>query len=252
MNAASPTGARLKLVLLAVLFFAPVIGAIAIFFYAPEWFSGRVNNGTLVSPARAVPDLVLTDAAGAPMPGALRDKWSLVYLAGASCDERCSARLVLARQVRLALNQNRGRVQRVYLAPDSAAELARGKYIFGATGGCGCHTQPKQSVNSGGRKYDGPFGTVYSSNITPDPKTGIGSWTDAQIITAIRLGRRPNGERLLPVHPYTVFNGMAEGDLTGALEHYQAVLQGGTPGDSLSVRAQHRMNALGRAEPSQP
>ena len=42
---------------------------------------------------------------------------------------------------------------------------------------------------------------------------------------------------------------MAEGDLPGALEQYQAVLQGGTPGDSLSVRAQHRMNALGRAEP---
>jgi mono/diheme cytochrome c family protein len=95
----------------------------------------------------------------------------------------------------------------------SAAELARGKYIFGATGGCGCHTQPKQPVNSGGRRYDGPFGTVYSSNITPDPKTGIGGWTDEQIITAIRLGRRPNGERLLPVHPFTVFNGMAEGDL---------------------------------------
>jgi mono/diheme cytochrome c family protein len=95
----------------------------------------------------------------------------------------------------------------------NAAELARGKYIFGATGGCGCHTQPKQPVNSGGRKYDGPYGTVYSSNITPDPKTGIGSWTDDQIITAIRLGRRPNGERLLPVHPFTVFNGMAEGDL---------------------------------------
>ena len=42
----------------------------------------------------------------------------------------------------------------------SAAELARGKYVFGATGGCGCHTQPKQPVNSGGRRYDGPFGTV--------------------------------------------------------------------------------------------
>ena len=75
----------------------------------------------------------------------------------------------------------------------SAAELARGKYVFGATGGCGCHTAPKQPVNAGGRKYDGPFGTVYSTNITPDAKTGIGSWTDEQIITAIRLGRRPTG-----------------------------------------------------------
>lgn len=98
-------------------------------------------------------------------------------------------------------------------AQPSAAEVARGRYIFGATGGCGCHTVPKQTVNSGGRRYDGPFGTVYSTNITPDRQTGIGGWTDEQIITAIRLGRRPNGERLLPVHPFTVFNGMAAEDL---------------------------------------
>jgi len=95
----------------------------------------------------------------------------------------------------------------------SAADIARGKYVFGATGGCGCHTVPKQPVNAGGRKYDGPYGTVYSTNITPDREMGIGGWTDEQLITAIRLGRRPNGERLVPVHPYTVFNGMAEEDV---------------------------------------
>jgi mono/diheme cytochrome c family protein len=97
--------------------------------------------------------------------------------------------------------------------PSSAAEVARGRYVFGATGGCGCHTVPKGQINAGGRRYDGPFGTVYSTNITPDRQTGIGTWTDEQIITGIRLGRRPNGERLLPVHPFTVFNGMAEEDL---------------------------------------
>ncbi len=95
----------------------------------------------------------------------------------------------------------------------SAAEIARGKYVFGATGGCGCHTVAKGPVNAGGRKYEGPYGTVYSTNITPDKETGIGGWTDEQIVTAIRLGRRPNGERLVPVHPYTVFNGMAEDDV---------------------------------------
>lgn len=98
-------------------------------------------------------------------------------------------------------------------AQGSAQEIARGKYIFGATGGCGCHTVKDGPVNAGGRRYDGPFGTVYSTNITPDRETGIGTWTDEQIITAIRLGRRPNGERLLPVHPYPVFNGMAAEDL---------------------------------------
>jgi mono/diheme cytochrome c family protein len=101
----------------------------------------------------------------------------------------------------------------VAAAQASAQEIARGRYVFGATGGCGCHTAKGQPVNAGGRRYDGPFGTVYSSNITPDRETGIGGWTDEQIITATRSGRRPNGERLLPVHPYPVFNGMAEDDL---------------------------------------
>src|SRR5436190_15772532 len=99
------------------------------------------------------------------------------------------------------------------VTPPSAADVARGRYIFGATGGCGCNTVTKGQPNAGGRKYEGAFGTVYSSNITPDRQTGIGGWTDEQIITAIRLGRRPNGERLLPVHPFPVFNGMAEEDL---------------------------------------
>ncbi len=83
----------------------------------------------------------------------------------------------------------------------SAADLARGKYIFGATGGCGCHTVPKQAANAGGRRYDGAFGTVYSS----------------------RLGRRANGERLIPVHPYTVFNGMSADDLKALVAFLRSV-----------------------------
>jgi mono/diheme cytochrome c family protein len=101
--------------------------------------------------------------------------------------------------------------------------VARGKSVFGAAGGCGCHTEQKGVLNAGGRQYDGPFGTVYSSNITPDLQTGIGSWTDEQIITAIRLGRRPNGERLIPVHPYTVFNGMAAEDLRALVAYLRTV-----------------------------
>lgn len=101
--------------------------------------------------------------------------------------------------------------------------IARGKYVFGATGGCGCHTEKDRPVNSGGRKYEGPFGTVYSTNITPDRQTGIGDWTDDQIITAIRLGRRSNGERLVPVHPYPVFNGMAEEDLRAVVAYLRSL-----------------------------
>jgi mono/diheme cytochrome c family protein len=110
-----------------------------------------------------------------------------------------------------------------WAASPTPSELAHGKYVFGATGGCGCHTKPKEPVNSGGRRYDGPFGTVYSSNITPDRETGIGAWTDDQLIAAIRLGRRPSGERLIPVHPYTVFNGMAEEDLRALVAYLRTL-----------------------------
>lgn len=128
------------------------------------------------------------------------------------------------------------------VASDAAAQptreqIARGKYVFGAAAGCGCHTAPKQPLNAGGRKYDGPFGTVYASNITPDPTTGIGKWTDEQIITATRLGRRPNGERLIPVHPYTVFNGMTEQDLKDVIAYLRSVppVNRQTPAKKISV-----------------
>ena len=121
---------------------------------------------------------------------------------------------VMARAWGLALGVF-GMLASVLTQVDAATpdEIARGKYIFGAAGGCGCHTEKDKPVNAGGRRYDGPFGTVYATNITPDVKTGIGGWTDAQIMEAIRSGRRPNGERLIPVHPYPTFNGMAEPDL---------------------------------------
>jgi mono/diheme cytochrome c family protein len=122
-------------------------------------------------------------------------------------------------------------------AQSTREEIARGKYVFGAAAGCGCHTAPKQPLNAGGRKYDGPFGTVYASNITPDPATGIGKWTDEQIIAATRLGRRPNGERLIPVHPYTVFNGMTEPDLKDLVAYLRSVppVNRATPAKKISV-----------------
>jgi mono/diheme cytochrome c family protein len=104
-----------------------------------------------------------------------------------------------------------------------ADELARGKYIFGATTGCGCHTAKDGPLNAGGYKFEMSFGTVYTPNITPDRETGIGTWTDAQLITAIRSGRRPNGERLIPIHPYASFNGMAAEDLQALVAFLRTV-----------------------------
>src|SRR5262249_41021595 len=97
-------------------------------------------------------------------------------------------------------------------APDP---IARGKYVFGAAGGCACHTLPGGAgLNAGGTKFDlSFFGVVYAPNITPDGETGIGTWTDAQVVGAIRRGERPGGSRLFPIHPYKYLSNIADDEV---------------------------------------
>lgn len=116
---------RLTLVLLASLFFAPFVGAWLIYNFFPEMRpTGTTNHGRLIAPALPVPALALADEEGKPLPDALRVKWTLVYLGSEQCDAACVERLVLVRQVRLALGQKLERVQRYYIAPDAAAQAA--------------------------------------------------------------------------------------------------------------------------------
>ena len=91
-------------------------------------------------------------------------------------------------------------------------DATRGAYIFAAAAGCGCHIT-QAGFLAGGQKFDlGPAGVVYSRNITSDPETGIGNWTEADIVTAVRTGKRPDGTQLFPVMPYMNFSGMADQD----------------------------------------
>lgn len=111
------SGRRLFL-LLAVLFAAPVVGAYLLYFVLPDWAPrGRTNYGQLQAP-QPLPPAALADADGnalAPLIG----KWTLVYVAHGGCDETCQARLLLGRQWRIALNEKRERVQRVYVDADA-------------------------------------------------------------------------------------------------------------------------------------
>ncbi len=67
-------------------------------------------------------------------------------------------------------------------------------------GGCfSCHTAPGGEPLAGGRALATPFGTFYSPNLTPDVETGIGGWTDAQFLRALRKGIRPDGSDRFPV-----------------------------------------------------
>jgi cytochrome oxidase Cu insertion factor (SCO1/SenC/PrrC family) len=117
---------RQQLVLLAILFFAPLAAAIVLYFFAPQWQpEGHTNYGQLVQPAQPLPDLALRGADGAEAgEGALRGKWSFVYVGTDRCDASCQQKLYQIRQVRTLLNEKRLRVQRVYLAPDVEALTA--------------------------------------------------------------------------------------------------------------------------------
>ncbi len=79
-------------------------------------------------------------------------------------------------------------------APPGQGDAQRGAYIFAAAGGCGCHMgQAGFLAGNAEAQVKGPFGAVSFPNITPDPETGIGDWTDQQISDAIRLGKDPDG-----------------------------------------------------------
>ena len=99
-------------------------------------------------------------------------------------------------------------------SPAAADEDARGRgeYLVRAGGCFSCHTAAGRQPLAGGRALATPFGTFYSPNITPDPDTGIGRWTDAQFLRALREGVRPDGTNYFPVFPYTSFTGITDSD----------------------------------------
>jgi mono/diheme cytochrome c family protein len=90
--------------------------------------------------------------------------------------------------------------------------VTRGEYLVRAGGCFSCHTASGGPKLAGGRALATPFGTFYSPNITPDPETGIGGWTDAQFLRALREGVRPDGANYFPVFPYPSFTGITGSD----------------------------------------
>jgi mono/diheme cytochrome c family protein len=75
-----------------------------------------------------------------------------------------------------------------------------------------CHTAAGGEVLAGGRAVPTPFGTVYSTNITPDPETGIGAWSEDAFIRAMRQGIDREGNHLYPAFPYDHFTLVTDDD----------------------------------------
>ena len=94
-------------------------------------------------------------------------------------------------------------------------DARRGEYLAKAGGCVGCHTEEKEGAQpfAGGRALKTPFGTFYGPNITPDATAGLGRWTEADFVRAMRLGDRPDGANYFPAFPYTSFTKITDGDL---------------------------------------
>lgn len=97
-------------------------------------------------------------------------------------------------------------------APPSAALVARGAYLARAADCVACHTAPGGKPFAGGLAFKLPFGTLYSSNITPDRDTGIGAWSDDDFVRAMHDGIRKDGKRLYPAFPYTSYSQLSRDD----------------------------------------
>nr|WP_316205122.1 MULTISPECIES: cytochrome c [unclassified Bradyrhizobium] len=93
-----------------------------------------------------------------------------------------------------------------------ASLFERGKYLTEAADCVVCHTAPGGKEYAGGFAFKLPFGTMYSTNITPDPETGIGKYTDQEFLDAMHRGIRRDGARLYPAMPYTSYTYVTDAD----------------------------------------
>jgi mono/diheme cytochrome c family protein len=115
-------------------------------------------------------------------------------------------------------------------AAQAPGSIERGRYLMQTVVACGnCHFQrgpqgqplPEKGLSGGMPFEEVPF-KAYASNITPDPDTGIGRWTDAQLAKAIREGVRPDGSTIGPPMPIAFYRGISDDDLAALIAYLRA------------------------------
>ena len=116
--------------------------------------------------------------------------------------------------------------------PGSIVE--RGEYLARAGDCIACHTAPEGKVFAGGRAMPTPFGTLYTSNITPEPETGIGKWTADGFYRTMHEGRFPDGGLLYPAMPFASYTKVTREDsdaIFAYLRTVEPVVKKNTPHD---------------------
>jgi mono/diheme cytochrome c family protein len=95
--------------------------------------------------------------------------------------------------------------------PVHTADLENGKRLYNAGGCISCHAPGPDLKDvaadspAGGKPLKTPIGTLYPPNLTPDPETGLGTWTETDFVNAMQKGLSPAGEHLIPAFPYSSY-----------------------------------------------
>jgi mono/diheme cytochrome c family protein len=105
----------------------------------------------------------------------------------------------------------------------AASVVARGEYLAQAGDCVACHTAPGGKLFAGGRAMPTPFGTLYTSNVTPDGDTGIGKWTADQFYSMMHTGRSPDGGLLYPAMPFGSYTKITRADSDAIFAFMQSV-----------------------------
>lgn len=116
---------------------------------------------------------------------------------------------------------------------DSAQTIERGRQVAVASDCIACHTHVNGKPFAGGLPLASPLGTIYSTNITPSEKDGIGKYTQAQFTAAVRDGIRADGAHLYPAMPYTSYARMTDADVAALYAYF---MHGVAPVDTPSPK----------------
>lgn len=121
-------------------------------------------------------------------------------------------------------------------APATAEQVARGAYLARAGNCMHCHTERGGAAYAGGRAIDTPFGTIHSSNLTPDPANGIGRWSPAEFYRAMHNGRSRDGRLLYPAFPYPDFTIVTRADSDALFAYLQSLPPVARPAKAHALR----------------
>ena len=149
------------------------------------------------------------------------------------------------------------------VAPSDEVSLARGRHLYTLTANCwGCHGGKgglaPDEPQTGGREFDltgiGPgFGFYYASNLTPDRDTGIGAWTDGELVRAIREGINRRNQIIFPVMAYQFYHGLSDADALAIVAYMKSLppVRNQVPSRRLSFPTK-ALIALGILRPEPP